>query len=143
MWKKHRVVQCIVAIIFVISFAIPAFQVLGDLLINPSVYQDRKANMKQEYANINPPPNAKKINETVSSKITRIWISTDYSVEMGKEDMEKYYQEELKEKGWKFDKVDNAGSLLFVKKECIFVITSLDYNKVHTSMHYKGDGPNI
>lgn len=143
MWKKHRVVQLIITIILVIGFVIPAFQILGDLLINPLVYQDRKANMKQEYANINPPPNAKKINETVNSKITRIWISTDYSVEMGKQDIEKYYQEELKEKGWKFDKVDNDGSLLFVKKEFIFVITSLDDNKVHTSMHYNGAGPNI
>jgi hypothetical protein len=143
MWKKYRGVQLIVMVIFVIGFVIPAFQILGDLLINPSIYHERKTNMQQEYDNINPPPNAKKINETVNSKITRIWISTDYSVEMGTQDIEKYYQEELKEKGWTFDKVDNNGSLLFVKKECIFVITSLDYNKVHTSMHYKGDGPNL
>lgn len=142
MWKKYRGVQIIFTIILLIGFVIPAFQILGDFLVNPSVYQERKANMKLEYESIKPPPNATKIKETINNKITRIWISTDYSVEMGKQDIEKYYQEELKEKGWNFDKVDHDGTLLFAKKELLFVI-ALDNNKVHTSIHYNGDGPNI
>lgn len=142
MWRKFSIIRLIIIIIIGLSFVIPAFQVLGDLILNPSIYQDRKVEMKQEYADINPPSNAKKIDETVSSKITRLWISSDYSVEMNKQDIENYYQAELKEKGWKFDKVDNDGSLRFVKKEYLFVVTSVEY-KIHTSIHYNGDGPTV
>jgi len=127
-------------IFVVIVFGIPILQFLSDFLTNPSIYVERKANMKQEYTNINPPENAKKIKESIYNKITRISISTDYTVEMGKEDIEKYYRKEMVNKGWKCKGRDTDGALIFVKGDLRFGIV-IDNNRFHISLVYRGSGP--
>ncbi len=113
-----RKFQIILTIFIIIGFSAPILSFLGEYIANPSIYQERKANMKLEYENVEPPANAKKIKETINSKITRIWIGTDYTVDMEKDDIEKYYQEELIKKGWKYEKIAHDGTISFIKKIC-------------------------
>ncbi|MBP2658249.1 MAG: hypothetical protein H6Q69_1281 [Firmicutes bacterium] len=73
--------------------------------------------------------------------MTRIWISTDYTVEMGRENIKKYYQEELTNKGWNYKGINN-GTLCFTKNDLLFEI-NIENNKFHTSLHFAGHGPNF
>lgn len=101
-----------------------------------------KENIKIEYRNIEAPSNANKIKETINSKVTRIWIGTDYTIDMEKADIEKYYQEELINKGWEYEKIAHDGTISFTKKDLLFEIV-IENNKIHTGIHYRGDGPSF
>jgi hypothetical protein len=120
----------------------PILYFLKEYIANPSIYQERKANMKMEYENIKPPVNAKKINESVKSKITQIWISTEYAIEMNKATIEKYYQEELLNKGWKYERTDHDGVVYFKKNDLLFSVKAAN-NTVYTGIYYDGPGPGI
>jgi hypothetical protein len=139
MGNKFRKFQIMFTIVLVIGFSIPILSFLGEYIANPSIYQNRKENMKLEYDKVEPPMNAKKIKETINSKVTRIWIGTDYTVEMKKEDIEKYYQEELLKKGWKYEKTAHDGTISFTKNDFLFEV-AIENNKIHTGLHYRGSG---
>lgn len=137
-----RKFQIVFTIFLVIGFSIPILSYLGEYISNPSIYQDRKANMRLEYTNINPPPNSEAIKESTFNKFTRIWINTDYETKMKKEDIEKYYLIELTKKGWEYQKIDHDGTICYVKQDLLFEVAIND-NKIHTSLHYRGKGPNF
>lgn len=129
-------------IFVIIGFSIPILSSLSEYIANPSIYQDRKVNMKMEYENVKPPLNATKVKETINSKVTRIWAGTDYTLEMGKDNIEKYYQGELQKNGWKYEKIDHDGVVYFKKNDLLFAVRA-ENNRVHTGIYYDGPGPNF
>jgi len=142
MGKIFRKIQILFAILVVIGFSIPILQFLSEYIPNPSIYHDRKENMKAEYENIELPKGAKEIEKKTYNKITRIWIIADYEVNMKKEEIEKYYQEELSKKGWEYEKTINKDEMNFTKNDLLFVVIAKDY-KVCTEIHYRGGEPSF
>lgn len=142
MWQIPKKVQTMFMIFLIIGFSLPIISFLIEYIPNPSIYQDRKEMIKREYENVEPPNNSIKVSEIIKNKITRIWISTDYTVNMEKEEIEKYYQEEMSKRGWKYEKLAHDGTICFTKKDMLFEIF-IESSKIHTSIHYYGDGPNF
>ncbi|WP_019555615.1 hypothetical protein [Propionispira raffinosivorans] len=140
--KIFRKFQIMFTIFLIIGFSIPLFSFLGEYIANPSIYQDRKENMKIEYENVELPKTAKEIDKKTYSKITQIWISAQYEVDMKKEQIEKYYQEELSKHGWMYEKTTKDGEMNFKKNDLLFIVVPKD-NKVSTGIYYRGDGPNF
>ncbi|WP_019878471.1 hypothetical protein [Succinispira mobilis] len=142
MKNKFRKFQILFSIFLIIGFSIPILTFLGEYIPNPNIYKDRKANMKIEYENIIPPSGAKEIDKKTYSKVTQIWISADYQVEMSKEEIEKYYRNELSLKGWSYDKTFKDGSLEFKKGNLIVVLIAKN-NEASVGLYYAGDGANF
>lgn len=142
MGNIFRKFQTLFTIVLVIGFSIPILSFLGGYIGNPSIYQDRKANMKIEYEDVELPKNAREIEKKTYTKVTQIWISAQYAVDMKKEEIEKYYQEELFKKGWRYEKTTKDGEIKFKKNDFLFVVVAKD-NKVSTGIYYRGDGPNF
>ena len=142
MKNKFRKFQILFSIFLIIGFSIPILTFLGEYIPNPNIYKDRKANMKIEYENIMPPSGSKEIYKKTHSKVTRIWISAEYQVEMSKEEIEKYYRNELSLKGWSYYKTFKDGRLKFKKGNLTFVLIAKN-NEASVSFHYEDDGPNF
>ncbi|WP_418626592.1 hypothetical protein [Anaerosinus sp.] len=134
--------QKIFFIFIIIGFSIPIISFLIEYIPNPSIYQERKETMKNEFENIKPPVNSKEISKTITSKVTQIWIGSKYSVDMQKEEIEKYYKKELSEKGWVYEKTSKEGELKFKKNSFLFTLKA-EKNNFRIGFYYDGDGPNF
>ena len=113
MWKTSRETKKAALIFLIIGFSIPIISFLFEYIPNPSIYQERKANMLLEFNNINPPVHAEEIKKTISEKFTQVWINAKYKVNMNKENIYEHYLNELDNKGWKYERESNDGRKIF------------------------------
>lgn len=125
MWKTSRETKRAALVFLIIGFGIPIISFLFEYIPNPSIYQERKANMRLEYEKIVQPINSKQINLKVYEKITKLWISGRFSVPMNKEEIEEYYRAEVRRNGWMEEK-GVSGELRFRKGNLLFEITAKD-----------------
>jgi hypothetical protein len=142
MGKIFRKFQIMFTIFLIIGFSIPIISFLIEYIPNPSIYQERKENMKFEFENIEPPMQSTEIKKTITSKITQIWIGAKYTVDMEEEQIEKYYVEELLKKGWKYDKTTKEGEMKFKKNDLLFTLKA-EKNNFRVGLYYDGGGPNF
>lgn len=142
MWEASRETKKAALVFLIIGFSIPIISFLFEYIPNPSIYQERKANMLLEFNNINPPVHAEEIKKTISEKFTQVWINAKYKVNMNKETIYKHYLNELDNKGWKYEGESNDGRKIFKKNDLKFAL-EVKQNEFRVGLYYDGSGPNF